>query len=60
MIRCKRCKKPIVENGDSKWVHENDSECPNAEPEKFCTSCGEPQYDSETCGCGYKYEIREI
>jgi len=66
MIRCKWCKKSIVETDDNDWIHEEDnqSDCgigdKKASPEKFCISCKEPQYDSEICGCGYKYEIREI
>lgn len=60
MIRCKKCKQSIVETDDDKWIHENNSKCEVAEPEKFCISCNEPQLESEVCGCGYKYEIREI
>ena len=65
MIRCKWCKKEIILNGQNFWIHVDNKNynCYNsknkAEPEKFCVSCNEPQRDSEICGCGYKYEIRE-
>ena len=66
MIRCKYCKQEILLNGQREWIHSEsclylcDNQNNNAEPEKFCTSCNEPQIDKEVCGCGYKYDIREV
>jgi hypothetical protein len=67
MIRCKNCKEEIVlmvESGLWKHLDTMIYKCKNkekvAEPEMFCKSCGEPKYDSDVCGCGYGYEIREI
>jgi hypothetical protein len=64
MIVCKHCKKEIVRK-DSSWIHkeagmENCSFVKyKAEPQKYCKSCNEPQYDKDICDCGYGYEIRE-
>jgi len=65
MIRCKNCKKEIT-NKQYGWVHKETEDflCFEnkeyvATPLKFCISCNEPQSNSETCGCGYGYIIKE-
>jgi len=40
------------------WVHEDGNTQCEAEPQKFCKGCNEPQHDKDICDCGYKYEIK--